>query len=148
MTTFAPSGAVRAAAAALALAGIATTASAAVNTTHFQQTIALVCSSGCIAKFPQLAANQVLDIDHVACDVSTPAGEAAFALVKLLPASLNFTYPLELQWQRKFFNGNVYTFGGAVNVRVPAGRQIEVDILIGGVPGGTCSMTGTRYTMT
>jgi hypothetical protein len=130
------------------LAGFATApaASAATNTSHFQQTVPVSCGGGwCGAKFPQLAANQALDIDHVACDVITD-GLAVLVKVKLLPASLNFTYPLELQWQRKFLDGNLFTFGGAVNIRVPQGKQVGVEMAIGGTPKGDCSITGTKIT--
>jgi hypothetical protein len=125
----------------------ATCASAAVTTSHYQQTVTMVCASSCIAKFPQLAANQVMDIDHLACEVvATPPGVAVFAEVKLLPVSLKFSYPLDLQWQRTYFTSNVYTFASAVNIRVPSGKQVEVEVTVGGTPSGTCSLTGARLT--
>jgi hypothetical protein len=140
--------ALSAAAAALAFAGMIATstgASAAVVASHFQQQATLVCSSGCVAKFGKLAANQALDIQHVACEVST-AGDVILATFALIPDSLNFSVPLGLVWQRKALGFNAYTFSAETNMRVPFGGQAQVGILASGSPAGKCSIIGTKYT--
>jgi hypothetical protein len=121
-------------------------ASAAIHTSHFQQQVELVCSSGCVAKFAKLAANEALDIDHVACEVST-TGDVILASIGLLPAeTLKFTLPLGLDWQRKALGLNAYTFSAEVNMRVPFGKQAQALVFGSGGPTGHCSITGTKLT--
>ncbi len=134
---------------ALALAAFAapfSTASTALAAQHYQQRVQVTCSGYCFAKFPKLAANQALDIDHVACNFNT-VGEIGDAAIGLLPESLSFSMPLELLWQRTSLSQHFYTLGGEVNVRVPLGRQFEIFLLAtGGTAYGSCSATGTLLT--
>jgi hypothetical protein len=105
----------------------------------------MTCVGNCVAKFPQLPANTALDLDHIVCEVGTTGtGVLTFGQLQLLPASLNFIYPLTVQWERKFFGGTIYTLAADVNIRVPAGKQFEIDTLAGGTPSGRCTVTGTR----
>ena len=130
---------------AIALVSIAATfpaSAATITRQHYQKRVDLTCGAGCTAVLPKLAANQALDIDHVACDLNT-AGDVLFVALDLLPASLSFSMPLGLIWKRSSGGTNYFTLGGEVNVRVPLGRQARVAMLIGGTPYGSCSFTGT-----
>lgn len=135
-----------ASAAALTLAAFAASAggaSAAITTQHYQMRVSVTCAGICSTKFPKLAANQALDIDHVACDVNT-TGEVADAAISLLPTSLNFSMPFGGLWKRTGLGLNLYTLSGEMNVRVPLGRQFEVYMLAAnGTAYGSCSVTGT-----
>ena len=140
--------AMSAAAAALALATLATAAPpalAATTESHFQQSLTIDCPGSCSRKFPQLPANQSVDVDHISCEFITD-GVLTFVRLTLLPTSLNFSYPVPLAWQRKFLDGNVYTLAADVNIRVPFGRQVQIDLVSGGAPKGLCALTGTRLT--
>ena len=119
-------------------------ASAATTKQHYQKQAELTCGAGigCLAVLPKLPANQALDIDHVVCDLNT-AGQVVFAGLILMPASLSFTMPLDLLWQRTAGGSHYYTLGGELNVRVPLGRQAEVGVLASSTPYGSCSFTGT-----
>ena len=136
----------RVTAAALTVAATATIAaspgSAATKTEHYQRLVQLNCNGSCIAKLPQLPANRALDIDHVVCEVNT-GGDVVGAYLMLVPESLHFSMPLNLVWKRSFSNVNIITLGGEVNVRVPLGRQAQVQMLVEGAPIGSCSFTGT-----
>ena len=138
----------RACAAALALAAIqlaAPSASAAVTAQHFQAlSTQITCNAGCVLKFPKLAANRSLDIDHIVCDIYT-GGNIVGASVKIVGVAPTFYYPLGLQWERPSIGTTGYTLGGEVNIRVPYGKQVVVEALISGSPAGTCSITGTLY---
>ena len=139
----------RAAAAALALAAslvAAPSASAAVTTQHYQAMAQMVCNGGCQVKWPQLASNRTLQIDHISCEVI--ADDVQLATLQLLPASLSLNYPLPLQWERSTTGGQSYTFGGDLNLRVPLGKQLSVTFFVVAPVGGYCTASGTLYTAT
>jgi hypothetical protein len=134
-------------AAALALAASLAampTASAAQVSQHYQAMAEISCGNNCTATFPQLAANRMLDIDHISCEVGA-SGNITLASFGLLPPAAPFVYALPLQWQRRSGATKIYTFGGDVNIRIPFGKRGSVIVLGDAEPEGTCAITGTLY---
>ena len=135
------------AALALTLAA-APAAEAAITRTQAQQQVNLSCGGDtCTASFPDLPANQALDLDHVWCELFTTA-TVWQARIYAAPAAPIFTIPLDPEWVRLVGGSSTvraYTLGGELNMRVPFGKQLVAVISYeGSNPTGSCSFTGVR----